>query len=133
MSGSSAVPKTSDCSGSRSGVYGSLRTAAPGNMPGSRWYPSAWTDRSGHLWLFGGGGFDAEGTGGDLNDLWVYEMPAATPTFNIASGTYSSPQSVTISVKTKNATIYYTTDGKTTPTTRSTKFTAPIKVNTTET
>ena len=58
--------------------------------------------------------------------------PAATPTFSPAAGTYTSAQMVTISDTTPGATIYFTTDG-TTPTTTSTKFTAPIPVNTTET
>jgi N-acetylneuraminic acid mutarotase len=55
-----------------SGVYGTLGTPAPGNIPGARYYASSWTDSSGHLWLFGGLGFDANGNGGRLNDLWVF-------------------------------------------------------------
>ena len=58
--------------------------------------------------------------------------PAATPTFSIPSGTYSSPQTVTISDATTGATIYYTTNG-TTPTTTSTKYTGTITVISTET
>ena len=38
---------------------------------------------------------------------------AATPTFNPPPGTYSGPQSVTLSTTTPNATIYYTTNGVT--------------------
>src|ERR1700723_967670 len=54
------------CSGN-TGVYGTLGVPAAGNIPGARSNASTWTDRSNHLWLFGGDGF---------NDLWVFE-PAA--------------------------------------------------------
>ena len=58
--------------------------------------------------------------------------PAATPMFSPVPGTYTSAQTVTISDTTSGAAIYYTTDGST-PTTSSTKFTAPIPVGSTET
>lgn len=53
---------------------------------------------------------------------------AATPTFSPAAGTYSSAQSVSISDSTTGAAIYYTTDGST-PTTSSTKYSAPVTVS----
>jgi len=59
-------------------------------------------------------------------------MQAAMPAFNPAPGTYSSTQQVTISSTTSGATIYYTTDG-TTPTTASTKYTAPVTISATTT
>jgi hypothetical protein len=57
---------------------------------------------------------------------------AAAPTFSVAAGTYTSPQTVSISDTTPNTTIYYTTDG-TTPTTSSTVYSGAITVSSTET
>lgn len=54
------------------GVYGTLGTPAPGNVPGGRWLASNWTDKSGNLWLFAGLGYDSNDTQGYLNDLWVF-------------------------------------------------------------
>src|SRR5271156_3351385 len=58
--------------------------------------------------------------------------PAATPTFSVPAGTYTSAQTVAISDATAGATIYYTTNG-TTPTTSSTRFSGAITVSSTET
>jgi hypothetical protein len=64
---------------------------------------------------------------------YTINLPAAsTPTFSVASGTYSTVQTISISDATSGTTIYYTTDG-TTPTPSSTKFTGPITVSSTET
>jgi hypothetical protein len=57
---------------------------------------------------------------------------AATPTFSVAAGTYSSTQSVTLTCSTAGSAIYYTTNG-TTPTGLSTLYTSPISVSVTET
>lgn len=54
------------------GAYGTLGTAAAGNVPGARYSASTWTDSSGDLWLYGGYGYDSTGTVGRLNDLWRY-------------------------------------------------------------
>ncbi len=54
-------------------------------------------------------------------------LPAATPTFAPAGGTYTSAQTVTLADSTPGATIYYTADGST-PTTFSPQYTAPIAV-----
>jgi N-acetylneuraminic acid mutarotase len=54
------------------GVYGTKGVPAAGNVPGSRYKAASWTDSSGSLWLFGGGGLDANGNSGGLNDLWKY-------------------------------------------------------------
>ena len=58
--------------------------------------------------------------------------PAGTPTFSVAAGTYTTVQTVTIADATAGAAIYYTTDG-TTPTAKSTLYSAPITVGVTET
>ncbi|HOT74798.1 MAG TPA: chitobiase/beta-hexosaminidase C-terminal domain-containing protein, partial [Candidatus Wallbacteria bacterium] len=56
----------------------------------------------------------------------------ASPSFSPAGGTYSSPQSVTISCATSGAAIRYTTDG-TTPTASSQLYISPISVSQTMT
>jgi len=58
--------------------------------------------------------------------------PAATPTFSVSAGTYTSAQSVAITTATAGATIYYTVDG-TTPTTGSIQYSSAISISTSET
>jgi hypothetical protein len=71
--------------------------------------------------------------GPDASVRYTISLPqAATPTFSVASGTYDSPQTVSISDGSTGATIYYTTNGIA-PTTSSTVYTAPITISTTET
>jgi len=68
IGGSSALGANSGQSGS----YGTLGTAAAGNTPGGRNGAANWTDGNGNFWLFGGYGYDANGTLGYLNDLWEF-------------------------------------------------------------
>jgi N-acetylneuraminic acid mutarotase len=72
----SSGPPMSETNCGQPGVYGTLGTPAAGNIPGSRSYASSWTDSSGHLWLFGGIGYDANVSGDNnlvfLNDLWEF-------------------------------------------------------------
>ena len=89
MGGSSTVPNTNDGSGGQSGVYGTLGTPAAGNIPGSRYSAVSWIDSSGHLWLFGGQGYDASGKWGFLNDLWEYQLPTTTPTVMVTPSSTS--------------------------------------------
>ncbi|MGA1981005.1 MAG: chitobiase/beta-hexosaminidase C-terminal domain-containing protein [Acidobacteriaceae bacterium] len=64
---------------------------------------------------------------------YVINIPvAATPTFSVAAGTYTSIQTVTITTTTQGAGIYYTTNG-TTPTTSSTVYSGPVTVAASET
>jgi hypothetical protein len=57
----------------QSGLYGAQSIAASGNAPGSREQSISWIDSSGNFWLFGGNGYDSQGTNGFLNDLWKYD------------------------------------------------------------
>jgi hypothetical protein len=67
---------------------------------------------------------------------WSYLSPAgkfaSVPTFSLTAGTYTTPQTITISDATSGVTIYYTTNG-TTPTTMSSVYAGPITVNASET
>jgi hypothetical protein len=91
---------------SQAGVYGSLGTPAPGNIPGGRDSAAGWTDGSGNLWLFGGNGVDSTGAAGCLNDLWEYQPAPAAPIARVAPtsvtfgtqdvGTTSASQPVTL-------------------------------------
>jgi N-acetylneuraminic acid mutarotase len=54
------------------GVYGTLGTATASNVPGGRFAAAYWIDASGNLWLFGGCGYDSNGSSLILNDVWKY-------------------------------------------------------------
>jgi hypothetical protein len=71
-------------------------------------------------------------TGVSGNISVVTATPAATPTLSPNPGTYTTPQSVTLTDASPGVTIYYTTNGST-PTTTSTPYTGPITVSTTTT
>lgn len=57
----------------RSGVYGTQGVATSGNVPGARTGATSWNDNDGNFWLFGGFGRGADGSLGDLNDLWRFD------------------------------------------------------------
>ena len=56
--------------GNQAGTYGQNGQAASSNVPAARTGSGSWTDTSGNLWLFGGYGYDSQGSQGWLNDLW---------------------------------------------------------------
>jgi N-acetylneuraminic acid mutarotase len=68
----------------RVGQYGTEGVPAAGNVPGSRWEATAWSDTKGNLWLFGGNGIDAASARGYLNDLWKFNI--ATSQWTWVSG-----------------------------------------------
>jgi hypothetical protein len=57
---------------SANAAYGTLGTGALANQPGARAASGGRVDSSGHLWMFGGSGYDSAGNVGDLNDLWKF-------------------------------------------------------------
>ena len=66
-------------------------------------------------------------------DNWQSGMPkTADVVASVPGGSYASAQSVTLTSATDGATIYYTTDG-TTPTKKSTKYSAAVSVASTKT
>jgi N-acetylneuraminic acid mutarotase len=110
------------------GVYGTLGIPGAGNIPGKRYGGASWSDKGGHLWLFGGWGYPLPDDPSYLNDLWEYQpangpLPtAAPPTFSVVGGSYTTAQTVTLNDETNGAIIFYTVDG-TTPTTSSIAYT----------
>ena len=75
--------------GGRAGIYGTLGAAGPESVPGARINAASWTDRQGHLWLFGGIGFDADGQNGWLNDFWQFDPSTGQWTWLAGSSTIS--------------------------------------------
>lgn len=70
----------------KNGTYGTPGTASSGNLPGGRRQAVSWADGNGHLWLFGGEGFDATATAtGILNDLWMYDIATNRWTYVMGS------------------------------------------------
>jgi hypothetical protein len=59
--------------GGQVGTYGTLGVAGANSTPGGRFGAASWVDTSGHLWFFGGDGYDATGNQGNLNDLWQFQ------------------------------------------------------------
>jgi N-acetylneuraminic acid mutarotase len=61
----------------QAGVYGTQGFYDSDNIPGARSNGVSWTgtgDNSGYLYLFGGEGYDINGTLGLLNDLWQFNI-----------------------------------------------------------
>lgn len=56
------------------GVFGEMGVPDAFNVPGSRKNSISWIDEEGNLWLFGGFGYDGNGSLGHLSDLWRYDL-----------------------------------------------------------
>ena len=55
------------------GSYGTLGVASPTNLPTARDSAVGWIDKSGNLWILGGGDYLSIPGGGKFNDLWEYQ------------------------------------------------------------
>lgn len=66
------ISGSSSLASAGAGIYGTKGVTDPLNRPGGRYGALSWFDSQGGFWLFGGGGGDATGAGGYLNDLWKY-------------------------------------------------------------
>lgn len=64
--------------------------------------------------------------------IGTYNFNAAAPAISPQGGTFSTPQTVTITDSTPGVTVYYTTNA-TAPTSASAKYTAPIEISTSQT
>jgi N-acetylneuraminic acid mutarotase len=71
----------------QSGVYGTLGTTSPTNLPGGRYGAGSWTDPSGDFWMFGGRGYGSGLLQGYLNDLWKYNIASNQWTWVCGSNT----------------------------------------------
>jgi N-acetylneuraminic acid mutarotase len=74
------------------GVYGTLGTAAAGNVPGARQDAVSWIDNAGNLWLFGYDSFDSTGNISSVgNDLWRYNPSTGLWTWISGSNIEGAP------------------------------------------
>lgn len=73
------------------GVYGTQGVAAAANLPGPRSVTTTWTDSSGNVWLFGGGGCDTTGAFLWYGDLWKFSPSLAEWTWVGGSTASNAP------------------------------------------
>jgi N-acetylneuraminic acid mutarotase len=99
MSGSNILQNLADpgIAYGQIGTYGTLGIPAPDNVPGTRVSAAGWADSSGHLWVFGGWGFDWRGFRGYLNDFW--EFDPSTSEWSWMGGSDSNGQDGTYGTK----------------------------------
>ncbi|MDA9563860.1 gliding motility-associated C-terminal domain-containing protein [Flavobacteriales bacterium] len=71
------------------GIYGTMGTPDPNNLPGARERAVSWMDKTGTLWLFGGRGSDDSNYGGKLNCTWKYNpgVLVLLPTVDLGNDT----------------------------------------------
>ena len=74
----------------QSGSYGTLGTPSLTNKPGGRIFSASWIDNNGLLWLFGGNGYDAGATTGQLADLWKFDPATSMWTWIKGNSTINS-------------------------------------------
>jgi hypothetical protein len=109
--------------------YGSLGFPAPDNNPGGRKSPTAWLDKNGNLWMYGGFGSNPAGFIPPwLSDMWEYGLATPQPNLSPSGGPSSGAQVISVTDADPAASIYYTTDGST-PSKSSNLYTGPITVN----
>ena len=118
--------------GAQTPIYGTEGTPAVINIPGGRQAFTAWNTLDGNFWLFGGYGYNAPASLGNLNDLWEAVPAVPTPDFSLPAGTYQNPQILTITDALSGAAIYYTTNGSTPTVSPSDAYNGPITLTGTE-
>ena len=63
------------------GVYGTKNVPDHLNQPGGRMNYGIWQKGTDTIWIYGGEGIDGNGLGGDLADLWSYDIPTGVWTW----------------------------------------------------
>jgi N-acetylneuraminic acid mutarotase len=54
-------------------IFGTQGTPAPANLPGSMASMSLWVDNAANIFVYGGEGYDATQSFGDMSDLWKFD------------------------------------------------------------
>lgn len=89
-----------------SGVYGTLGTTGPLNIPGSRYFAAGWMDSSNNFWMFGGEGVPSNIQDyGYLNDLWMIKGCAA-PVLTITANHGAICKGESVTIKASGASTY---------------------------
>ncbi len=74
----------------QNGIYGMKGIPSASNNPGGKSEICSWIDTNGDLWLFGGMGFDSNGSYDCINDLWKYSYIPVNNQSTIGSWTWMS-------------------------------------------
>ena len=64
--------------------YGTQGIVSSINDPGAGYLRTAWKDNSNNFWLFGGVGYDNQGSFSNLNELWKTSLAVSAPTASFA-------------------------------------------------